>query len=86
MLPGEELQGADSLLQCSVLPREPVMREDAAFLLPMKKQRGVGGRVTTDRAVVQSSQHLPEDCLSSSSHFVMVLGIEPRASEMLNRH
>lgn len=35
------------LLQCSALPREPVMRENAASLLPLEKERGVGGRVTT---------------------------------------
>lgn len=52
----------DVLLQCSVSTGEPVMGEVLPALLPVKKQRGVGGRVTT----VQPSQHLPENGLSSS--------------------
>lgn len=77
MLPGEELQGADSAssVQCA---SKRACDEGRCCLRPSHEEAKRCRRKSDDRDVVQSSQHLPEDCLSSSSHFVMVLGIEPQ--------
>lgn len=63
-----------------MLTGEPVMRECATCLLPMKKQGDIGGRVTTVMCFSPAGTYQKTVFPAVHILFVifMVLGIEPR--------